>query len=40
MSWFGFAEEEEEDPNRKLLVIERMFSIFSGSLNNIYLIAC
>lgn len=22
MSWFGFAEEEEEDPNRKLLVLE------------------
>lgn len=22
MSWFGFAEEEEEDPNRKLLVVE------------------
>ena len=26
MSWFAFGEEEEEDPNQKRLIVERMLS--------------
>ena len=27
MSWFGFGEEVEEDPNAKKIIVERMYNI-------------